>query len=122
MGDARAESPGESIARLYLYDLRRGPVELQVRVPGPQGTVFEVDMEFCGVLAEFDGAVKYSRTEFLRGRTPEQVVLDEKRREDWIRGSTGKRMIRFGTPELADRDTFARYLSSLGIRPRRVTT
>nr|BFF15511.1 hypothetical protein GCM10025699_68140 [Microbacterium flavescens] len=46
-----------------------------------------------GVVGEFDGEVKYRTADMLRGRTPEQVVIDEKRREDALRSMPGVRAV-----------------------------
>ena len=51
------------------------------------------------------------------GRKTEQVLMDEKHREDVIRGVTGWRPIRWGSEHIRDLDVFARRLQSFGIRP-----
>jgi len=79
--DERAESPLESLTRLALHRAALPPPELQY-VIGP----YRVD--FCWPLArlvlEVDGRLKYSSSE---------VLFEEKRREDRIRGQ-GFRMLR----------------------------
>ncbi|BDZ51657.1 hypothetical protein GCM10025867_38980 [Frondihabitans sucicola] len=50
-------------------------------------TIGEVDFwwpEF-GLVGEFDGYVPYSRGEMVRGRTPGEAAVDERRREDRLR-------------------------------------
>ncbi|WP_460774765.1 hypothetical protein [Microbacterium sp. GXF7504] len=117
--DARADSTGESLSRLYLHQLGFPPPGLQVPVPGPAGVMYEVDFDLETVWGEFDGAAKYDDPRYLRGRTPAQVVVDEKAREDWIRGTTGKRIIRWGFEHLADAHTLGRRLAAFGLTPPR---
>lgn len=114
--DPRAESVGESISRLHLADLGFQGVECQVRVRAA-GRVYEVDFGIGGVLGEFDGVTKYVDRELRRGRSIEQVVIDEKRREDAIRAASGKRMIRWIMRDLATRNAFRRMLADYGITP-----
>jgi hypothetical protein len=116
--DGSADSALESVSRLYLR-LLRFEVRSQVEVPSPNGATFRVDFELvgCDVFGEVDGMVKYSDEGILRGRSPHQVVIDEKRREDWIRGTTGKRIIRWGASDLVSLETFAGLLRSYGVLP-----
>lgn len=116
--DGSADSVLESVSRLYLQ-LLGFEVRSQVEVPSPNGAPFRVDFELvgCDVFGEVDGMVKYSDDGILRGRSPHQVVIDEKRREDWIRGTTGKRIIRWGASDLVSLETFARLLRSYGVLP-----
>ena len=60
---------------------------LQVPLRGASGKEYFVDFfwpEF-NVVGEFDGKAKYTDPAFLRGRTAEQAVYDEKLREDDLR-------------------------------------
>lgn len=117
MADPRAESPGESVSRMYLLRLGRGPVELQVPVESPVGGRYFIDFGFCSVLGEFDGVRKYVDRTVAGDRSMAQVVLDEKRREDWIRARTRKRVIRWTDQEIPTPDHFLRFLRSLNITP-----
>ncbi len=117
--DARAESTGESVSRLYLHQLGFPPPGLQVPVPGPAGTLYEVDFDLHTAWGEFDGAAKYTDARFLRGRTPAQALADEKLREDWIRGTTTKPFARWGSAHIPDAATFGRHLAAFGIHPPR---
>ena len=116
LADPRAESPGESISRLHILDLGFDDVRVQVAIRVAGGALFRVDLGFAGVLGEFDGRSKYLDPARRGGRTAEQVLLDEKRREDLIRAATGQRVLRWGATEVATRDRFARFLASHGIR------
>lgn len=115
--DPRADRPGESISRLYLHRLGFAAPRLQVEVPGPDGTRYFVDFGLDDILAfgEFDGEAKYSDPLFLAGRTPQQALLDEKRREDWIRGTTGWRILRWEMTHLASVRTLAARLAAFGV-------
>ncbi|QLD12534.1 hypothetical protein [Microbacterium oleivorans] len=115
--DGGAESPGESISRIHL--VRVGfRVRTQIVVAGPRGREYRVDFEIDDVLGEFDGAAKYSDPNLLGGRTPEQALLAEKRREDEIRGVTQRRLVRWQWPEIASSDALENHLRGLGVRPR----
>lgn len=85
--DGAADRPGESMSRVNMHLARLTMPELQVEVAGASGKVYIVDFwwrEFNSI-GEFDGKWKYTDPEFLRGRTPEQVLYDEKLREDDLR-------------------------------------
>ncbi|MGW9112496.1 hypothetical protein [Microbacterium sp. NPDC055683] len=114
-----ADGPGESVSRLYLADLGFAPIEVQVRVAGPDGGEYSVDLGFAGVLAEFDGEHKYREPSFLRGRTAEQAVIDEKRREDWIRATTRQPFLRWGMADIATRGALADRLRAFHVFARR---
>jgi hypothetical protein len=44
------------------------------------------------------------------------VLLDEKRREDWIRGVTQKRFVRVEDPHIVTTEALAARLAGFGIR------
>jgi hypothetical protein len=117
--DARADGPGESASRLYLRWLGFPPPDLQVPIPGPHGETYEVDFGLGSAWGEFDGAFKYTDPRFLRGRTPERALADEKEREDWIRGTTGKSFARWQDPHMPDAAALGRRLAAFGIAPPR---
>jgi hypothetical protein len=84
-----AESPGESLTRVVLHELGAPPPVLQKRFPWGDHDLFVDVVDFWwpqfGVVLEYDGRVKYGHARWLKGRTPQQVVVDEKIREDRIR-------------------------------------
>lgn len=87
--DPRADRPGESLSRVSIVRAGLTAPLLQVRLAGASGTEYTVDFfwpEF-DVIGEFDGKAKYTDPAFLRGRTPEQAVYDEKLREDDLRAA-----------------------------------
>lgn len=118
--DVASESPGESVSRAMMHRLGFAAPKLQSEVRDARGVAGRSDFEWpeerlCG---EFDGVAKYQRAEYLQGRTPAQVVVDEKRREDRIR-ATGRRVIRWTWTELSSPGRFAAFLTASGV-PRRV--
>jgi hypothetical protein len=85
LADGRAESPLETKGRLRLVGAGLAPDQLQVEIHSAGRFVGVVDAwyEQAAVALEFDGRVKY--TDPWRGRTPRQVLWEEKRREDELR-------------------------------------
>ena len=63
--------------------------QLQVELFGASGKRYFADFYWpeLRLIGEFDGVAKYKDPEFLRGRTPEQALLDEKAREDDLRAA-----------------------------------
>ncbi len=77
---------------------------LQRRHPTPAALAlayFETDLEWPDLkkIAEFDGAGKYLKPEYLKGRTPGEAVVEEKLREDALRRE-GNDVSRWGWYEL----------------------
>lgn len=92
LADGRAESPMESVLRLYLTG-HGWEVEPQAHVGGP-GTGYRVDLLIDGrVVVEYDGEEKY-----LEGG--QRAVLTEKGREDHLR-SRGYGFVRVVKAQLA---------------------
>jgi len=115
---ALAESPLESLTRLQLA--RSGfEVREQVRVRAPGGGDYRMDFELlgCGAFLEADGAMKVADERFRAGLSAEQVVLREKEREDWVRGTTGKRVVRCRWADVQSADRLSRRLAQFGVRP-----
>lgn len=117
--DGRADRPGESVSRAYLRDLGFRPPRLQVRVPAPNGNDYFVDfaLDDCHAFGEFDGVGKYLDRSINGDRDPALVVLDEKRREDWIRGTTDRRFGRWGWEHLPSALHLGRRLAAFSIHP-----
>jgi hypothetical protein len=111
-----AGSPGESLSRAYMHVEGFKLPKLQIEIRDRIGLVGYLDFAWPedGLAGEFDGMVKYQKAEYLKGRTPSDVVVAEKRREDRIR-ATGRRVIRWTWAELADRGTFAAFLDRAGV-------
>ncbi|MGY1848623.1 type IV toxin-antitoxin system AbiEi family antitoxin domain-containing protein [Blastococcus sp. SYSU DS1021] len=102
LADGRAESPLETRGRLRILGAAFPAPELQVEIRTEGRLVGVVDAWFgaAAVAVEFDGKVKY--TDPWRGRTPAQVLWEEKRREDELR-ALGVRVIRVADEDV-DRD------------------
>jgi hypothetical protein len=100
--DGRAESPLESRGRLRIVGAGLPTPELQVeiRVRGRMVAVVDAWFEEAAVAVEFDGRVKY--TNAWRDRSPEQVLWEEKRREDALR-ALDIRVARIADADLGDR-------------------
>lgn len=114
--DPAADSPLESVSRLYLTALGH-LTRTQVEVRARDGGLYRLDFELPehNVLGEVDGLVKYRDPTMLAGRSPDAVLLQEKRRTDWIVGQTGKRLIRWGATELRSVNDFSRWLVQMRI-------
>jgi hypothetical protein len=123
LADGRRESPGET--RLaHLFHLMRMSVTPQFEI-SEVGVHAKVDFKVDGemVVVEFDGLVKYGRAAdepdpFGRRRTPNQVVVDEKRREDAIR-DLGYEVVRVVWSDLDDPVALARRIAAAVRRARR---
>ncbi|KJL48834.1 hypothetical protein RS84_00462 [Microbacterium hydrocarbonoxydans] len=117
--DGRAQSPGESVSRLHLSRLGFTNYDIQIHVVGAAGNDYWLDFGFLGArcFGEFDGKDKYVDEVMTRGRTTQEVILAEKRREDDIRGVTGWRTARWGSSDIATVDVFGDRLAAFGIRP-----
>ncbi|WP_460720336.1 type IV toxin-antitoxin system AbiEi family antitoxin domain-containing protein [Microbacterium aureliae] len=117
--DGRADRPGESVSRLRLVQAGFTELDLQVRVPGPDGSDYYVDLgiEQAHSFLEFDGQGKYLDEVLRSGRSIEEVVMAEKRREDWIRGTTQRRFVRVEDVHIGTSKAFAARLAAFGIHP-----
>jgi len=85
--DARAESVGESVSRVRMHQALLPAPLLQYEVVDARGRLLgraDFGWEEQRTLGEFDGRLKYGRG-FEPGRSPEEVLWREKRREDALR-------------------------------------
>ncbi|GAA3653492.1 hypothetical protein [Microbacterium marinilacus] len=115
--DERSESPGESASRWFLRVLGFRTIEIQVGFPGPDGREIRIDFRFRRGWGEFDGAAKYTEPAYLRGRPPQQVLLDEKRREDWVRGRSQEPFVRWMDRDMPTPRALGAHLAGFGIVP-----
>lgn len=115
--DGRAQLPGESVSRLRLHRLGFREIDLQVPVAAPGGGEYFVDfgLDEIHAFGEFDGVGKYVDPALRGDRSIEDAVLDEKRREDWVRGTTGRRLLRWGDEHIVTVDAFAERLAAFGV-------
>lgn len=114
--DGRSESVGESWSRVLMGSLGFAAPTLQHAERLPNGRVARADFcwEEAGVLGEFDGRVKYSRGHQLQGLELEQVLYQEKLREDALR-ALGWVVVRWGWDELRRPRELARRLRAAGV-------
>lgn len=118
MADARAGSVGESRGRWRMWRAGLPAPELQFAVHRADGTLIGLSdwgWKRHRLLGEFDGRIKYGR--LLRpGQGPEDVVFDEKLREDEMRAETGYAMVRFTWDDFTPPGRFERKLArALGL-------
>ncbi|WP_104527789.1 hypothetical protein [Blastococcus saxobsidens] len=100
LADGRAESWLETCGRLTLDALGLPSFVSQVEL-WVEGELLEVVDGWypeAAVAVEFDGRIRYRRTQF--GRTAEQELWEEKRREDLLR-SIGVRFLRVAYEDLS---------------------
>ena len=118
--DPASGSPGESYSRGLIHVSGFAPPALQYEVRSSTGRVAYSDFYWEGsrTVGEFDGVAKYQRDEFLQGRTPGQVVVDEKVREDRIR-ATGRNVVRWTWSVLWKPGALDGLLSQAGVPRRR---
>lgn len=84
-----ADRPGESMSRVSMLRAGVPAPELQVELAGASGRIWTVDFWWpqFDLIGEFDGQWKYTDPAFMAGRTSQQVMLDEKAREDDLRAA-----------------------------------
>ncbi|MCW2700136.1 MAG: uncharacterized protein JWQ45_1671 [Blastococcus sp.] len=126
LADGRAESPLESRGRLRIVGSGLPGPELQVEIHAGGRLIGVVDAWFedAAVAVEFDGRVKYAAP--WRGRSAEQVLWEEKRREDELR-ALDIRVVRIADADVGGRwPVLERRLGALLATPgpatRRFTT
>lgn len=114
--DGRSELPLESVMKLQLRRLGFPQPGLQVPVPSPGGTYWmDLEIPGAGLFLECDGNGKYTDAALTDGRPVERILLDEKHREDWVRGVSGNRVLRFGTRDVATPDALASRLRAFRV-------
>lgn len=124
--DNRSGSTGESLSRGQIHLCRFPAPELQVSFVGADGEEDIVDFRWeqkqelrtLRLLGEFDGKVKYTRDEYMQGRSIEEVVWDEKLREDRLR-ATDHGMARSIWAVALRKERLRRLLLDAGLRPER---
>ncbi len=87
VADPRCESVGEDLTLLMLSQLGLGFIQPQFGLQD-RGRVAWVDFRIGRHLVEFDGRLKYVREDVggYADRTPDEVMWEEKRRQDWLCG------------------------------------
>ncbi|HEY8319883.1 MAG TPA: hypothetical protein VIG76_13760 [Amnibacterium sp.] len=116
--DRDSGSPGESLSRVLIADAGLPAPILQQPFFDRRGLIGYVDFWWpdFGLIGEFDGLKKYREADLLAGRTPAQVVIAEKVREDRLRATTGHPHVhRWTWPTLRTRGALARDLQLAGL-------
>lgn len=122
IADGRAELPGESVSRLQLLRLGFTRLDIQVPVETPRGRYWiDFGLGRAQAWGEFDGKDKYLDEATRAGLSIEEVVLREKQREDWIRGTTQRRFVRWNADHIGTPAALEARLASFGIRPPALT-
>jgi len=82
-----SDSPQESWSRVLIHQLGFPRPELQRRFGLPDGTIYETDFYWSDFdhVGECDGRGKYTDPQYLEGRSPGDVVVAEKNRENALR-------------------------------------
>ncbi|NYJ21023.1 hypothetical protein [Glaciibacter psychrotolerans] len=122
--DGDSGSVGESASRANIYLSGMPAPRLQVSYPREDGgndiTDFtwkkEDHIQRMPLLGEFDGFVKYTRSQYLKGRTIEDVVWEEKVREDRLR-APGRAMSRWLWKVAMSPVLLRAHLLEAGLRP-----
>ena len=124
--DGDSESPGESASRANIYLSGMPAPVLQVAYPKPGGGEDRVDFTWEAkhhvrrrvLLGEFDGLVKYTRDQYLDGRSIQDVVWGEKVREDRLR-APDRGMARWLWAVAVSPARIRAVLTEAGLRPGR---
>jgi hypothetical protein len=89
-GNGLAANPGESLSRAVIHELGFPAPRLQVEHPRADGLSDFTDFEWpdFAMIGEFDGRGKYFEAQFMNGRSSDQVIYDEKLREDRLRAGS----------------------------------
>ncbi|RKR73865.1 hypothetical protein [Frondihabitans australicus] len=116
--DRRANRSGESLSRVVMHESGIATPELQHHFDGPDGLTADVDFFWPeqGIVGEFDGETKYRDSERWSGLSPEEVVIREKYREDWIRALPQVQgFVRWTWRDAYARGSLARLLADSGV-------
>lgn len=116
--DGHSESAGESWTRVVLADLGVAAPELQVDIVDEGLWLARVD--FCWpehrIVLEFDGEKKYRAADLTAGRSVEDIVIEEKKREDRVRAA-GWTVLRIVWDDLREPERLRRLLRRHGLLP-----
>jgi hypothetical protein len=116
--DGASGSPGESLSRVRMHEAGMPAPVLQEPFFDARGLVGYVDFWWpdFGLIGEFDGLKKYREADLLAGRSPGQVVIDEKLREDRLRATTTRpRVERWTWTTLTNPGALAQQLGGAGV-------
>jgi predicted transcriptional regulator of viral defense system len=109
-------SPLESLSRIVMSELGFPPPQLQREFQTRTGMrLVDFWWEAERVAGECDGRVKYTEEQYLHGRTPSDVVWDEKLRETEL-GELGIRAVRWTWRDCLEPERLAAILRAGGLR------
>ncbi|WP_425862187.1 hypothetical protein [Arthrobacter sp. TWP1-1] len=96
-----SQSAGESLSRAFMILNGFPRPTLQVEFRDGRGRIGfpDFDWEEYKTLGEFDGYEKYSAQKYLKGKTPSEVVVEEKNRENRLR-ALGYNVVRWTWDDL----------------------
>ncbi|HKU35419.1 MAG TPA: hypothetical protein VJP90_07705 [Paenarthrobacter sp.] len=117
---AKSESVGESMSRANMI-LQRFPLpQLQASFTLKSGKTARTDFWWpeLDLVGEFDGQGKYLRNRLRGGKTIQQVVMEEKARENALR-ALGLTVVRWDWAEMMNPRAFAKILTDGGLEPVR---
>lgn len=117
--DGRAQLPGESVSRLWMWQLGVPAPVLQHRVDLGEDRYALLDFAWpaAGIWAEFDGRIKYENPTILAGRGADEVLLRQRERERAVARATGWTCERWGFDDMRSLDEFGAYLRGIGLWP-----
>ncbi|SDQ45167.1 hypothetical protein [Microbacterium sp. cf332] len=117
IADGRAQLPGESVSRLWMLQLGAAQPALQYPVAIGGGRCAFLDFAWPTLrrFGEFDGDGKYLDPALTAGRSPRDVLRDQRERESRIVAATGWTPVRWGWERLGSRTAFAAFLRSHGL-------
>lgn len=116
VADPLSQSAGESFSRAIMIQHGFPLPVLQVPFSDSRGFIGKPDFgwEEYKTLGEFDGFEKYSAQQYLKGRTPSEVVVEEKNRENRLRAK-GYNMVRWVWDDLKDARRLIKLLHEAGL-------
>lgn len=115
--DAAAESPGESVSRVAIHLAGLPQPELQAPLYGASGRKWDVDFWWprFNLIGEFDGKTKYVDEKYLKGKSANEIVYEEKLREDDLRAA-GRGFTRWGWSVASEVRQLRDHLVAAGLR------
>ena len=113
--DGRAESPGESLSRLRMWELRLPSPVLQLPVMTDEGEK-RPDFSWPALrrFGEFDGLVKLLDPAMTNGRSAEQILREQAQRRAAIERATGWTGMHWGSAEMKDAGALMAALAAQG--------
>ena len=115
-----ATLPGESYSRVLMHELGFPAPELQHEFVIPLAGCRYADFWWKGIrlIGEFDGKTKYFDPQFTRGKNPQEVFWQEKRRENELHDHE-TRLARWTWEDLDLVEPFVRRLEMAGLQRSR---